>query len=64
VIDHDRSGERATEVLSLLPRVAGRPLVEVAAPRPGEQVEIYVRYAARRRAPRVIGGCRHRGVGR
>jgi hypothetical protein len=44
VIDHDRSGGRATEVLSLLPRVAGRPLVEVAAPRPGEQIEIYLRY--------------------
>ena len=44
VIDHDRSGGRATEVLSLLPRVAGRPLVEVAAPGPGEQVAIYLRY--------------------
>jgi hypothetical protein len=44
VIDHDRSGERATEVLSLLPRVAGRPLAELAGPRPGEQIGIYLRY--------------------
>ncbi|HEY6741880.1 MAG TPA: hypothetical protein VI110_05920 [Lapillicoccus sp.] len=44
VIDHDRSGGPATEVLSLLPRVAGRPLVEVAAPHLGQQIEIYLRY--------------------
>ena len=44
VIDHDRSGERATEALSLLPRIAGRPLAEVADPRPGDQIGIYLRY--------------------
>jgi hypothetical protein len=44
VIDHDRTGGRETEVLSLLPRVAGRPLLEVASPRSGEHVEIYLRY--------------------
>ena len=44
VLDHDRSDERATQVLSLLPRVAGRPLAEVAAPLPGEQIAIHLRY--------------------
>jgi hypothetical protein len=70
VIDHDRSGERATEVLSLLPRVAGRPLVEVAAPGPGEQVEIYLRYLVNSRlqtpdqlaAERTVAGAEPRLV--
>ena len=44
VIDHDRSGERATEVLWLLPRIAGRPLAEVADSRRGEQIGIHLHY--------------------
>jgi hypothetical protein len=70
VIDHDRSGERGTEVLSLVPRVAGRPLVRVAAPRPGEQVEIYLRYLVNSRlqtpdqlaAERTVAGAEPRLV--
>jgi hypothetical protein len=31
-------------VLSLLPRAAGRALADVSAVRPGEQVEVYLRY--------------------
>jgi hypothetical protein len=66
VIDHDRPGGDATEVLSLQPRATGRPLAEVARPRPGEQIEIYLRYlvnsrlltpdemAARRTAPDAV----------
>jgi hypothetical protein len=64
VIDYDRSGGRTTEVLSLLPRAAGRALPEVSAARPGEQVEIYLQYLVNSRlltpeelaTPRTVSG--------
>ena len=49
IIDHDRSGERATELLSLMPRIAGRPLAAVAGPHVGEQIEIRLRYLVNNR---------------